>query len=77
MYAWYIKTFRLAVGILAIIILALTGYINFISPATFEPNTLGELVFLVFGIPILIVNLWAWVEPEIIDVYFFGKEMPG
>lgn len=70
------KTFRIALGILAMLLLSLIGYINFLSPVTLQPNTLGELVYLVFGIPVLIVILWAWVEPEIIEVYFFGKELP-
>ena len=77
LYARGMKTFRIAAGMLAVIPLVLIGYISLFSPVTFEPNTVGELVFLVFGIPVLVVNLWAWVEPEIIEVYFFGKDMPG
>jgi hypothetical protein len=68
------KTFRIASGILAALILALISYINLISPITEEPNSVGELVYLVFGVPILVLNLWVWVEPEIIEVYFLGKD---
>ena len=59
LYARGMKTFRIAAGIFAVILLALIGYIMLFGPATFEPNTVGELVFLVFGLPVLVVNLWA------------------
>jgi hypothetical protein len=51
------KTFRIAAGILAALILAIISYINPISPITEEPNSLRELVYLVFGVPILVWNL--------------------
>jgi len=46
----------------------------FIHPLTDDTNSLSELGFLVCGIPILIFNLWAWIYPEIVEFYFFGKQ---
>ena len=40
----------------------------------YAPGTLGELLYPIFGVPILIFNVWAWVHPEIIECYFFGKQ---
>ena len=42
-------------------------------PADYGPGTLGELLYAIFGVPILIFNMWAWIHPEMIQFYFFGK----
>ena len=68
------KIFRIVVGILAILPIALIIYITLVDPITDDPNSLRELVYTVFGIPILILNLWAWIYPEIIEFYFLGKK---
>jgi hypothetical protein len=68
------KIFRIALAILAIIPIALLTDAIILHPANYGENSLGELVFLVFGIPILILNLWAWGYSRIIEVYFFGKK---
>lgn len=36
-----------------------------------ENSTLGEMVFLVFGLPILVLNYCAWVDPDLIENLFF------
>jgi hypothetical protein len=36
--------------------------------------TLGELAYLFLGTPISILNLWAWIEPEVIERYFPGMK---
>jgi hypothetical protein len=65
------KAFRIVLGILAIIPIWLL--VNTVSkPATYGEVTLGELAYLVVGTPIMILNLWAWIEPEIIEFYFLG-----
>lgn len=64
------KKFRIVVGILAIIPVAMLVDAIFLNPASYGPGTLGELLYPIFGIPILIFNLWAWVHPEIIEFYF-------
>lgn len=65
------KAFRIVLGILAIIPIFLL--IDSVSkPANFGEVTLTELAYLVLGTPIMILNLWAWIEPEIIEIYFLG-----
>jgi hypothetical protein len=46
----------------------------FIHPITDDPNSLRELIYLSPGVPILVMNLWAWGYPRIIEIYFFGKD---
>ena len=46
----------------------------FLHPANYGQNSLGKLAYLVFGVPILILNLWAWGYPPIIELYIFGKK---
>jgi hypothetical protein len=41
-------------------------------PATYGEVTLSELACLVLGTPISLLNLWAWMEPEIVESYFSG-----
>ena len=38
----------------------------------FWPDNMSEWVNLVIGLPILVVNMWAWETPELI----FGKAKP-
>jgi hypothetical protein len=42
----------------------------------FWPDDMSELMNLVIGLPILIANVWAWQEPELLRELIFGKEMP-
>jgi len=58
--------------ILAVIPLALLVDHTFIHPADYEQNSQGEFAYTIFGVPILIFNLWAWIHPEIIEFYFLG-----
>lgn len=60
LYVSGMRTFRIAAGNLAVIPIALRGYVILFSPVAFGPNSLGELAFLLFGVPILVLNLWAW-----------------
>lgn len=68
------KTFRIVIGILAIIPVAMIVDSFFLHPGNYGPGTLGELVFPAIGVPILILNMWVWVHPEIIEYYFLRKE---
>jgi len=42
----------------------------------FWPDDMSEWVNLVIGLPILIVNMWAWQAPELLRELIFGKEKP-
>jgi len=68
------KTFRIVVGILAIIPLYMLTNSLFLHPQNYGEGSLGELLFPAVGIPILIFNMWAWIYPEIIEFYFFSRE---
>lgn len=67
------KSFRTIVGILAILPMVMIVD-SLIHPANYCEGTLGELLYPVFGVPILIFNMCAWAHPEIIEFYFFVKE---
>ena len=67
------KTFRIVVGILAIIPVAMLVDALFLHPGNYGSGSLGKLLYPAIGIPILIVNMWAWVHPEIIEFYFLEK----
>ena len=63
-------------GILAIIPIYLI--VDCVSrPAAYGEVTLSELAYLVFGTPISLLNLWAWMEPEIVESYFSGMKNPS
>jgi len=58
-------------GILAIIPISLLVY-SASQPANYGEVTPSEIAFLIVATPISILNLWAWIEPEIIETYFPG-----
>jgi len=62
------------VGIPAIIPLSMLTDCLFFRPEYYGYNSPGESAYTVFGVPILIFNFWAWVYPEVIEFYFFGKD---
>lgn len=63
------RTFRILVGMLTPLPLAIIAD-SLRHPANYGSGSLGELLYLTFGIPILIFNMWAWLDPEIIGFYF-------
>ena len=67
------KTFRIVLGILAIIPFALLADLIFFHPTNYDEDSLQTLVYLVIGVPILILNIWAWGASNAIEYYFFGK----
>jgi hypothetical protein len=69
------KTLRIVLGILTIIPLGLLADKIFLRPTDYDEQSLRGLAYSVVGVPILIFNIWAWVYPEIIEFYLFGKEL--
>lgn len=67
------RTFRIVLGILAIIPLALLADKMIFHATEYDEASLKTLTYLIFGVPILMFNIWAWIYPEIIEFYFFGK----
>jgi hypothetical protein len=68
------KTFRIMLGILAIIPLFLLVDQIVFQADYYRDDSLKQIAFLVLGIPILILNLWAWGYPSIIEAYFFDNQ---
>ena len=68
------KTFRIVVGVLAILPLALVIDILFFHPELNCDDCIRTYIYMLLGIPILIFNYWAWFESEIIEFAFFGKK---
>ncbi len=71
------KTFRIVLGILAVIPLALLMDKLFFRPELYCDNCLGTYAYMVLGVPILIFNIWAWIHPEILEASFLGKKSPA
>ena len=68
------KNIRIVLAILAIIPIGLLVY-NFIFPdAGYSGDSIEELAFTVFGIPILVFNYWAWYYPEMIESFLWGDK---
>src|SRR5689334_6329594 len=68
------KSFRIVIGILAILPLTLLVDKLFFHPTIYDEDSLETLIYLTMGVPILTLNFWAWTYPEIIEFYFLGKE---
>jgi hypothetical protein len=68
------KTLRIVLGILTIIPFVLLADKIFFRPTDYDENSLRTLAYSVFGAPILIFNLWAWLYPEVVEFYFWGKQ---
>jgi len=69
------KTIRIVLGILAITPLALLTDKILFRPTDYGEDSLRTLAYLALGIPILVLNLWAWMYPDIIEFYFLGKKL--
>lgn len=37
-------------------------------------DSIAEMAYLVFGVPILTLNFWAWSYPEIIERFLWGDQ---
>ena len=68
------KTFRIVLGSLAVLVLAFFTAASLLPPLVLDQSALLELLFPLFGVPILTLNFWAWTCPELIEYYFFGKD---
>jgi hypothetical protein len=62
-------TFRIILGILAILPIGLI-IASIADPKLTMHNPSIEWIFLLIGIPILVLNLWAWDAPEVIKKMF-------
>jgi hypothetical protein len=67
------KTFRIILGILAIIPISLI-IASIVDPKLIMHNPTFEWIFILVGIPVAVLNLWAWDAPQIIQKLFGVKE---
>jgi hypothetical protein len=68
------KTLRIILGFLLVIPLGLLTY-HFSLPLTeYIEEGLAAFAYFVFGIPILIFNIWVWGAPRSVEDFLFGKE---
>lgn len=68
------KNIRIVLAILAIIpIFLLAQHLLFNSDA-YGGDSIEEMAFTVFGIPILVFNFWAWYSPEMIEHFLWGNK---
>lgn len=67
------KTLKIVLGILAIIPIALI-IASIAEPKFIMHNPAAEWLFILVGIPILVLNLWAWDAPHIIKSMLGIKE---
>ena len=70
------KTFRIVLGVLAILPLVLLLDILFLHPERNCDACIETYIYMFLGLPSLIFNYWAWFEPEMIEFAFLGKEKP-
>jgi len=68
------KNIRIVLAILAIIPITLLVYNLFFLPADYGGDSIWEMAYLIFGVPILIFNYWAWAYPEIIERFLWGNK---
>jgi hypothetical protein len=54
------NTFRIVLGVLAVIPLALLADKIIFHPTEYSEDSLKTLAFMTLGIPILVLNYWAW-----------------
>ena len=67
------KAFRVVLGILSIIPISLLVYAAS-QPAQYGEVTLVEVAYMFLGTPITLLNLWEWIEPDIIETHFPGMK---
>jgi hypothetical protein len=68
------KILRITLGILATIPIGLLVYKIAFYPTAYDEHLLRTLIYHAIGVPILILNVWVWLFPEIIESYFLQKK---
>ena len=68
------KNIRIILASMAIIPIVLLVYNLIFLRTDYGGDSIGEMAFLIFGVPILVLNFWAWVYPEIIEFFLWGDK---
>jgi hypothetical protein len=68
------KNSRIVLAVLAIIPIGLLVYNLIFLRTDYGGDSIQEMAFLWSGIPILVLNFWAWAHPEIIEFLLWGDK---
>ena len=68
------RNIRIVLAVMAIIPIALLVYNLIFLPTDYGGDSIWEMAYLIFGVPILIFNFWAWAYPEMIERFLCGDK---
>jgi len=68
------KTLRILLAVLAVIPVALLVYNLIFLRTDYGGDSIEEMAYLIFGVPILVLNYWAWADPEINEALLWGDK---
>ena len=68
------KNIRIVLAVMAIIPIALLIYNRIFLRIDYGGDSIWEMAYLIFGVPILIFNFWAWSYPEMIEFFLWGDK---
>ena len=68
------RNIRIVLAVMAIIPIALLIYNQIFLRIDYGGDSIWEMAYLIFGVPILIFNFWAWSYPEIIERFLWGDQ---
>ena len=68
------RNIRIVLAVMAIIPIALLVYNLIFLRTDYGRDSIWEMAYLVFGVPILILNFWAWSYPEMIEFFLWGDK---
>jgi len=68
------KNIRIVLAVLAIIPIGWLVYNLIFLRTNYGGDSIEEMAFTVFGIPILVFNYWAWYYPEMIEYFLWGDK---
>lgn len=71
------RNIRIVLAVMAIIPIALLVYNLIFLQTAYGGDSIWEMAYLVFGVPILVFNFWAWALPEIIEFFLWGNQKEG
>ena len=68
------KNIRIILASMAIIPIVMLVYNLIFLRTDYGGDSIEEMAYLIFGVPILVLNFWAWAYPEIIEFFLWGDK---
>jgi hypothetical protein len=68
------KNIRIVLAVMAIVPIVLLVYNLIFLRTEYGGDSIEEMAYLIFGVPILVLNFWAWAHPEIIEFILWGNK---